>query len=365
MGRPVLRLATRINRRTRWTAWAIAFACMVLVGSLSLVDGLSAGVDSITGRFATGPTVYLHGTDLLASAIDENSLVGLATDYAVLRVRPGTLDVSGVSLQVLVASLTDYRGENATDPFPSGSQDVAIDAGLRARMQAAGAPLGGSVNLTLFGLPPQDLAVAPAPGSRPAFLPDTWAWVRSELLLALSPSQAGPAQALLTPAPLEAGVAAQLGLTPLPTVGAIGFTRSSIADARSVLLGLAPVLAIVIGLLVFSTMDLEVAQRREEIRTLRSLGASPATVVAVYEGQALLLAILGATLGSALGILVAHAIVSFAPLIGFPNLIVLAPPLVPVGLAYLLALVASALAGLVPTARATRLVRGEAGVGSS
>ena len=365
MGRPVLRLATRINRRTRWTAWAIAFACMALVGSLSLVDGLSAGVDSITGRFSTGPAVYLHGTDLLASAIDVNSLVVLATDYAVLRVHPGTLNVGGTSLRLLVASLTEYHGGNATDPFPADRQDVAIDAGLRAQILAAGAPLGGSVNLTLFGLPPQDLAVVPAPSPRPAFLPDTWAWVRSELLLALGPSQAGPAQAVFTPAPLEAGLAARLGLTLLPTVGAIGFTRSSIADARGVLLGLAPVLAVVIGLLVFSAMDLEVAQRREEIRTLRSLGAGPATVVAVYEGQALLLALLGATLGSALGIVVAHGIVSFAPLLGLPNLIVLAPPLVPVGLAYLLAVVASGVAGLVPTARATRLVRGEAGVGPS
>jgi hypothetical protein len=364
MGRPVLRLATRINRRTRWTAWAIAFACMALVGSLSLVDGLSAGVDSITGRFSTGPAVYLHGTDLLASAIDENALVVLATDYAVLRVHRGTLNVSGTSLQILVASLTEYRGGNATDPFPVDQRDVAIDVGLRAQILAAGAPLGGSVNLTLFGLPPQNLAVVPAPSPRPAFLPDTWAWVRATLL-ALSPSQAGPVQAVFTPAPLEAGLAARLGLTLLPTVGAIGFTRSSIADARGVLLGLAPVLAVVIGLLVFSAMDLEVAQRREEIRTLRSLGAAPATVVAVYEGQAFLLALLGATLGSALGIVVAHGIVSFAPLLGFPNLIILAPPFVPVGLAYLLAVVAAGVAGLVPTARATRLVRGEAGVGPS
>jgi hypothetical protein len=362
MGRPVLRLATRINRRTRWTAWAIAFACMVLVGSLTLVDGLSAGVDSITARFSTGPTVYLHGNDLLASAIDINSLAALPTDYAVLRVHPGTLIANDTSLPILVASLTEYHDGNATDPFPAGPQQVAIDSGLRAEILAARGPLGATANLTVFSLPSQTLAVAPAPSARPPLLPDTWAWVSSAFLLASSPSRGGPAQAVLTPVPLDGALAARLGLTSLPTVGAIGFTRASISDARAVLVGLAPILALIIGLLVFTTMDLEVAQRREEIRTLRSLGAPPATVVAVYEGQALLLAVLGATLGSALGIVVAHGIVSFAPLLGFPNLVVLLPPFLPVGLAYLLALVACSVAGLLPALHAMRLARGASGV---
>ena len=358
MGRPVLRLATRINRRTRWTAWAIAFACMVLVGSLSLVDGLSAGVDSVTARFSTGPTVYLRGDDLLASSIDSNSLVALPADYAVLRIHPGTLSFNGTSRPVLVASLTQVHAGNASDPFPNAVQDIAIDAGLRTQILSTSGRLGTTVNVTLFGLPPQELAVAAAPAARPAFLPDTWAWVRSEFLLALDPAQGGPVQAVVTPAPLDPTLAARLGLSPLQTVGAIGFTQASISEARSVLLSLAPVLAVVIGLLVFSAMGLEVAQRREEIRTLRSLGAAPATVVAVYEGQALLLAALGATLGSALGIVVAHAVVSFAPLAGLPNLVLLGPPLVPVALAYGLALAAACLAGLGPALRAMRLARG-------
>src|SRR3990170_2602530 len=57
----------RLTRRTRTTAWAVAFACMVLVGSLALVDGLRAGADSVAGRFETGPAVYIRGTDLLHS----------------------------------------------------------------------------------------------------------------------------------------------------------------------------------------------------------------------------------------------------------------------------------------------------------
>ncbi len=366
MTRPVLRLATRMSRRTRWTAGAIALACMVLVGSLSLVAGLGAGVGSVTSRFASGTTVYLHGTDLLASAIDENSVASALTDYQLLRVHTGTLSVNGLSLPIVVASLSDYQGGNASVPFPPGSRDIAIDSGLRARIESqSGSGLAANASLSLFGLPPENLSVAAAPSSRPGFLPDTWAWVRPELLIAMSPFLGGPAQAVITPSPLDAGVAAGLGLTPLQTVGAIGFTQASIAEAQSILLVLGVVLAVVIALLAYTSVGLEVHLRREEIRTLRSLGAPPATVAAVYEAKAIALATVGATLGSALGVVLAHAIVSFAPLFGFPNLILLPIPVVPVAVAYAVALAAAAIGGIVPARRAVRSLRGVLEAGPS
>ncbi len=358
MTRPVLRLATRINRRTRWTAWGIALACMVLVGSLALADGLAAGVDSVTARFSSGPTLYLRGSDLLSSAIDENALTVLPTDYTLFRVHPATLQINGVEEGVIVASMTEYHGGNATTPFPAGSQDLAVDTGLAAQIEnASGVPLAADANLTVLGVGPDSFAVAPPPSSRPSLFPNTWVWVRPELLIAMSPTAGGPAQAVLTPSPLDPALAAALGLTPLQAVGAVGFTQASINEARTVVLGLAALVAVVIGLLVFNAMGIEVLQRSEEIRTLRSLGASPGTVLRVYEGQALLVAALGATLGSALGIVLVHGLVSFAPLFGLPNLVVLQAPVVPVLDAVALALAASGLAGLVPAFRASSLIR--------
>ena len=358
MTRPVLRLATRLNHRTRWTAWGIALACMVLVGSLSLVDGLAAGVDSATARFASGPTLYLRGTDLLASTIDEDALVVIPTDYTVLRAHEGTLRINGLVEAVIVASLTDYHGGNATVPFPSGSRELAIDTGLAAQIVAAsGEPLDANASLTALGAGAQTFAVAPPPASRPVLFPSTWVWVRPELFVAMSPTLGGPAQAVLTPSPLDPGLAASLGLQPLQTVGAVGFTQASVAEAGGVLLGLAGLVAVVIGLLVFNAMGIEVLERREEIRTLRSLGASPATVLGVYEGQALLVAVVGATVGSALGIVLVHGVVAFAPLFGFPNLVVFQAPVGPVLAAYGLALAAAGLAGLTPAVRAVGLLR--------
>ncbi len=358
MTRPVLRLATRINRRTRWTAWGIALACMVLVGSLSLVAGLSSGVDSATARFSSGPTVYLRGTDLLGSAIDENTLTAIPTDYAVVRAHAGTLGVNGLVESVIVASLTQYHEGNASTPFPGGSRDLAIDKGLAAQIeQASGRAVDPTANLTALEVGPLSLNVTAPPSSRPSLFPDTWAWVRPELFIAMSLEEGGPVQAVLTPSPLDPALAAALGLTPLQAVGAVGFTQASVAEAGTVLLGLAGLVAVVIGLLVFNTMGIEILERTEEIRTLRSLGASPRTVLAVYEGQAVLLAVLGAALGSALGIVLVHGIVSFAPLVGFPNLVVFEPPVLPVLAAFALSTGAAFVAGLVPAARALRVLR--------
>jgi len=367
MGRPILRLATRVNRRTRWTAWAIAFGCMVLVGSLSLADGLSGGVDSITSRFQTGPSVYVHGSDLMGSRIDPTALQAIPGDFLAVRVHAGTLEMNNVSLPVVVAALQAFHDGNASVPFPMGAPDVvAIDVGMEREIVAAsGQPLGANVTLSVFGLRLAGLPVSPPPTSRPELFPDTWAWVRPELLTAMGGAQGMSTQALLTSSPLDPTLSSRLGLTPLTTIGGIGFARGSVQEARAAVDALALLIAVIIGLLVYSAMGLEVRQRREEIRVLRSLGASSSTVASVYEGQAFVLGLVGATLGSALGIVLAHAIVSFAPLLGMPNLITLPAPVAAVSFAYLLALVAALLAGLVPSVRAVRLLRGGREVGPS
>jgi len=61
---------------------------------------------------------------------------------------------------------------------------------------------------------------------------------------------------------------------------------------------------------------------------------------------------------------VAHAVVSFAPLFGFPNLVILTPPLGAVGLTLIVTLAAAVLAGLVPSRRAAVLVRSKGAVPS-
>lgn len=365
MARPVLRLATRFTRRTRTTAWAIAFGCMVLVGVLSLAAGLANGINSVADRLGSGPSVYIRGHELLASAIDADRLGTLPGAFVAVRAHPADLEINGLTLPIAVVALVDYSEGNASIPFPAGRDDVALDTGLRVRIEGmSGTPTAGMGNLSLFGLHLTGLPIVGPPPSRSILFPDDWAYVRSDLLAAMDPVRGGSVQAILSDAPLDASFVSDLGLTRLETVGAAGFVRGSVAQVQASLRILALVVGVIIGLLVYAAMSLEVHERSREIGTLRSLGASPATVAAVYETQAVLLALAGATLGSALGIVMAHAIVAFAPFAGLPNLIVLAPPLGAVGLTLVVAIGAAILAGLVPSRRAAVLVRSKEAISS-
>ena len=365
MSRPILRLATRLTRRTRATAWAIAFACMVLVGALSLADGLANGVGSVANRIGSGPAVYIQGDELLSSSIDSAALLNVSGDFVAMRAHAAGLEINGLSLSVFVVALESYHDGIGTISFPVGPRNVSLDVGLRRQIQAvSGMSVANSGNLSLFGLHLTDLPIVAPPPTRSRLFPDDWAYVRPDLLIAMNATRGGPVQAILAEAPLDPAVVASLRLTRLETLGAIGFVRGSVAEVQSSLALLAAVIAVVIGLLVYAAMSLEVHARAREIATLRRLGASPATVAGVYEAQAVVLALAGAIIGSALGIVAAHAVVSFAPLVGLPNLVILSPPTRAVGLALLITVVAAVLAGLVPSRRAAVLVRTKGAVPS-
>jgi len=340
------------------TAWAIAFACMVLVGALSLADGLGNGLASVVDRIDAGPFVYIRGRELLASEMDANGLAAIPSDFVALRAHPGELKINRLSVPVVAVALVEYAGGIGTNPFPSGSRNLSLDSGLRARVERlSGSALDTSGNLTLFGLPPMDLAIVSSPPSRSPLFADDWAYVRADLLTAMDPVHGGSVQAIIANAPLDGPTIQRLGLSRLDTLGAVGFVRTGTSEAQVSFRLLALVIGVVIALLVYAAMSLEVHQRAREIATLRSLGASPSTVAGVYEAQAILLALTGAIVGSALGIVVAHAVVSFAPLLGLPNLVILSLPIGAVGLALLVAVASAVVAGLVPSRRAAVLVQ--------
>src|SRR5947208_2428132 len=153
MPRPILRLATRFTRRTRATAWAIAFACMVLVGAMSLADGLANGVGSVANRIGSGPAVYIQGNELLASAIDPAALSNITVDFVAMRAHAAGLEINGLSLSVFIVALESYHGGVGTIPFPAGPRNVSLDVGLRAQIEAeSGVPVAAAGNVSLFGL---------------------------------------------------------------------------------------------------------------------------------------------------------------------------------------------------------------------
>ncbi len=125
---------------------------MVLVGALSLADGLADGVGSVADRIGSGPAVYLRGTELLASEIDPGVLAGVPGDFLAMRVHPAELEINGLSVDVVVVALAAYHDGNGTTAFPVGRDDLSIDVGLEARIEAeSGTGLAASGNLSRTG----------------------------------------------------------------------------------------------------------------------------------------------------------------------------------------------------------------------
>jgi hypothetical protein len=263
--------------------------------------------------------------------------------------------VNNHTFSAVVGALELRSNGSVVVPFPSTSNAIALDAGLASEVAATtGRPANGTGNLTIFGTSHPGLPLAPTPSGRPAVLPDTWAWVRPDLLIGLNPTEGGPIQALLTDVPLDAGLLARLGLTPIDPVGAVAFAHATVADANGPLLFLSVLVGIVIALLVYSTMSLELSERASELQILRSLGTPTRTVAALFGGQAIVLSVLGAALGCALSVVAAHAIIAFASLAGLPNLIILPSPFPAILVGFGVALGAGILASLPPLTRATR-----------
>jgi hypothetical protein len=365
MPRPVLRLATRFTRRTRTTAWAIAFACMVLVGTLSLADGFANGIGSVADRIGSGPSIYIRGRELLASEIDPTVLSEVPGDFIALRAHTGDLEINNESFPIIVIAALNYRAGNATISYPVGARDLSLDTGLVERIvEASERPVENSGNLTVFGIRLTNLPIVPPPPARSPLFADTWAYVRADLLAGMDLVHGGSVQAILVNGTLDPSTVSRYGLTRVDAVGAIGFVRAGVAEVQATLRLLALVIGLMIALLVYAAMSLEVHARAREIATLRSLGASSRTVAAVYEAQAIVISLAGAVLGAALGIVVAAAVVSFAPLLGFPNLVILTPPITPIGLTLAVALLAALVAGLVPSRRAAVLVQSKEAVRS-
>src|SRR2546422_307720 len=279
MARPILRLATRFTRRTRATAWAIAFACMVLVGAISLADGLANGVGSVANRIGSGPAVYIQGNELLASAIDSAALSNVPGDFVAMRAHAAGLEINRLTLSVFVVALESYHAGIGTIAFPAGPRNVSLDVGLRKQIEAqSGMPVAASGNVSLFGLHLTDLPIVAPPSARSELFPDNWAYVRADLLIAMNATQGGPVQAILAAAPLDPAVVSSLRVTRLETLGAIGFVRGSIAEVQSSLMLLALVIAAVVLALLISLVAAVLAglvpSRRAAV-LVRTKGAVP------------------------------------------------------------------------------------------
>jgi putative ABC transport system permease protein len=113
--------------------------------------------------------------------------------------------------------------------------------------------------------------------------------------------------------------------------------------------GIAAVSLSVAGIGIMNVMLVSVSERTQEVGLLKAVGASRRQILSVFLTEAVLLAVLGAALGLALGWLGLRALVLFYP--DFPA----RPPTWAVAAALATAIAAGALFGVLPARRAARL----------
>ncbi len=345
-----------MDRRTWATSLGIAVAVLLPVGGQLLLDGLASGVETAASRFPAPPVLLLGGDTLSESSIDAALAAATPGWHLDLRVVEAMLLVRTMTTDVYAAaaSVTDEGGTRPWIPVASG--DVRFGDRLLDALSVAPNPgdvasfetAGSSVNLTYRG------SYSAADG-----VPALWAILSEDGIVALDPVLTARVSAILVPAGNVAGLAylRSAGLREAPTLGGSRFVTTGVAQAGAALQDLSLVSAVVVGLLVVHGMAVEVLQRGGEISILRQLGASPRRVAALYAAQAFYISALGGAIGTALGVIAAHAVVSFAPLAGLSNLVVLGAPLSVLGMGLLFAIVPGAAASLGPARIAGRVYR--------
>jgi putative ABC transport system permease protein len=113
--------------------------------------------------------------------------------------------------------------------------------------------------------------------------------------------------------------------------------------------GIASISLVVAGILIMNVMLVAVSQRTSEVGLLKALGASSTAILRVFLAEAMILSLVGAAAGVAVG----YAVIRFVDQ-AYPLLPLSAPPWA-VASAVIVALVTGVLFGVLPARRAARL----------
>ena len=138
------------------------------------------------------------------------------------------------------------------------------------------------------------------------------------------------------------------------SMAVINFFERGIYQIEGALWGLIAITSIIVGLLVYSTLSIEVGVRKEDIRLLKKMGAMPVRVAALFTGRGAYLALLGAAVGIAAGYLAANLLISAASVRGLSTLIVPKADLFSLAVPFAIVLAAGLVGALIPAARAAR-----------
>jgi ABC-type antimicrobial peptide transport system permease subunit len=328
----------KYTSRARSTSWMIALCTMFIVASFSVASGLQSSMDTLMDNFSseyylvtrqseTGPATFGAG--------DVSTRVGDAAFGLVSRAvaDPGGVDITAFCLVDDVQVMAETLVAEGYDVLTGAGLDLTGTVIVEAEHQVTATVVGGYSS---------------------SVFPSDWLLCSDELMRLLLGADEGDFNFAITVSPSEEQMSSleDAGFVVQPMMAILEFLESGVKELRTdALLVLLPS-SFVVGVLVYSFLGSEVADRRREIGILKTIGAGRKRLFSYLLTNALLITAWGAVLGLALGIILSYGIATAASHV-FPSVFVIEIEESLLVTAFAVTVVAGIVGTMIPAVRST------------
>jgi len=186
---------------------------------------------------------------------------------------------------------------------------------------------------------------------RSSFFPDSWLMCSDEFISALSPRLNNNASFFILSGDVQEDIVMfeGMGYNIIPLVSLGDFFTGGIKQVEADLSLIVFSSYLIIVLIVYSIMSIEVASRRADIRILRHLGTSRASVMSIFLLQSLFIGMSGAIIGISLGFIGANTITSTASFFNISSFIYPQATYSSILMPLLASLLSAFIGGLIPS----------------
>ncbi|WP_396611647.1 FtsX-like permease family protein [Haloferax sp. S1W] len=304
------------EKRDTLAVLVIALTVSFLVGAALLGVALGNQTTTISDEFGTG--YGIEHTSAAPGATQSDSVATLALVHATVDGEPVTI----VGVPDDAPTLT-VRDQSVSLPAPAEGT-LAVVGGPNSPTNAEVAVNGETTTVSVTGRSPNPV------------IEDTWYVGRLETVSELGPTE----RVALTTSDGDAAT---------PLLSALRFFVLGTEELVRILQLATLASGILVGVTIYSVVRITIKERRPDIAVLRSTGATPLQVVALYTFRAVVLSGLGLALGYSFGVIIVRAVLNAAIYLGLPTSLSLAisPPVVGLlGIATVVLLGAGIVAGI-------------------
>ncbi|HIH02278.1 TPA: FtsX-like permease family protein [Thermoplasmata archaeon] len=328
----------KYTSRARSTSWMIALCTMFIVASFSVAAGLQSSMDTLMDNFSSEYYLVTRQTGTFPGTFDEDEVLSSVDDVAFglfrsILVEPGYLET-------IAFCVVDVDGVLPEAFFVEGDEALAgQDLELAGSVALSSDPL---VSATVVGK------------FSSSMFPSDWLLCSEELMRSVVSAGEGEWNFAIVADPTaeQASALRDGGFVVQPMIAILEFLESGMEEIRTdALLVLMPS-SVVVGVLVYSFLGSEVADRRREIGILKTIGAGRKRLFSYLLTNALLITAWGAALGLALGIILSYGIATAASHI-FTSVFVIEIEESLLLIAYSATLAAGLVGTLIPALRST------------